>query len=84
MPEMSCAGVADKMVEQVESGKHPFIMCNFAPPDMVGHTGVYEAAVTACEATDVAIGRIFEACQKHGMIFYHWNKFYRLYYDGYC
>ena len=70
MPEMSSEGVADKMVEQVELGKHPFIMCNFAPPDMVGHSGVYEAAVKACEATDVAIGRIYEACQKHGK-FYH-------------
>ncbi|CAB3407213.1 unnamed protein product [Caenorhabditis bovis] len=65
-PEMSSAGVGDKMVEQIVAGKHPFIMCNFAPPDMVGHTGVYEAAVKACEATDVAIGRIYEACQKHG------------------
>lgn len=65
-PEMSAAGVADKMVEQLEAGTHPFIMCNFAPPDMVGHTGVYEAAVKACEATDVAIGRIYEAAQKHG------------------
>ena len=46
-PEMSAAGVADKMVEQIEAGTHPFIMCNFAPPDMVGHTGVYEAAVNA-------------------------------------
>ena len=68
MPEMSCAGVADKMIEQIKQGKHPFIMCNFAPPDMVGHTGVYEAAVKACEATDVAIGRMFEACKEHGYI----------------
>ncbi|CAJ0577712.1 unnamed protein product, partial [Mesorhabditis spiculigera] len=68
MPEMSSAGVADKMVEQVEAGKHPFLMCNFAPPDMVGHTGEYEAAVKACEATDIAIGRIFDACQKHGYV----------------
>ncbi|CAJ0944621.1 unnamed protein product, partial [Mesorhabditis belari] len=67
-PEMSAAGVADKMIEQIEIGQHPFIMCNFAPPDMVGHTGVYEAAIKACEATDVAIGRIFEACEKHGYV----------------
>ena len=39
------------MVEAIKSGKYPFLMCNFAPPDMVGHTGVYEAAVTACAAT---------------------------------
>ena len=39
------------MVEAIKSGKYPFVMCNFAPPDMVGHTGVYEAAVVACTAT---------------------------------
>lgn len=39
------------MVEQLNIKKHPFIMCNFAPPDMVGHTGVYDAAIKACEAT---------------------------------
>jgi 2,3-bisphosphoglycerate-independent phosphoglycerate mutase len=67
-PEMNAAGVADKMVEQIELGKHPFIMCNFAPPDMVGHTGEYEPAVKACEATDEAIGRIYEACKAHNYI----------------
>lgn len=39
-PEMSSEGVADKVVEQIKLKKHPFVMCNFAPPDMVGHTGV--------------------------------------------
>jgi len=67
-PEMSANGVADKMVEQLQLKKHPFIMCNFAPPDMVGHTGIYEAAVIACEATDTAIGRIYEACKASGYI----------------
>lgn len=33
----------------MKSGVHPFVMCNFAPPDMVGHTGVYEAAIKVCE-----------------------------------
>ncbi|VDN45803.1 unnamed protein product [Gongylonema pulchrum] len=56
------------MVEQLNAKKHPFIMCNFAPPDMVGHTGIYEAAVKAVEATDTAIGRIYEACKKNGYI----------------
>ncbi len=40
-----------QMVEAIRSGKYPFVMCNFAPPDMVGHTGVYEAALLACTAT---------------------------------
>lgn len=68
LPPMSSAGVADKMVEQLNLKKHPFVMCNFAPPDMVGHTGVYEAAVKACEATDIAIGRILEACKANGYV----------------
>ncbi|EIE75759.1 hypothetical protein G6F46_000407 [Rhizopus delemar] len=65
-PEMSAAGVADKVAEAIASDKYPFVMCNFAPPDMVGHTGVYEAAVKGVETTDKAIGTILEACQKHG------------------
>ena len=40
-----------QVVHAVKSGNYPFVMCNFAPPDMVGHTGVYEAAVVACSAT---------------------------------
>ena len=40
-----------QVVKAVKSGKYPFVMCNFAPPDMVGHTGVYDAAVVACAAT---------------------------------
>lgn len=67
-PEMSAAGVAEKMVEQIKEKKHPFVMCNFAPPDMVGHTGEYEPAVKACEATDVSIGQIFEACKENGYV----------------
>ncbi|TMS36928.1 hypothetical protein L596_003982 [Steinernema carpocapsae] len=67
-PPMSSAGVADKMIEEIKAKRHPFIMCNFAPPDMVGHTGVYEAAVKACEATDIAIGRMYEACMENGYI----------------
>ena len=39
------------MCKAVKSGKYPFVMCNFAPPDMVGHTGKYEPAIKGCEAT---------------------------------
>lgn len=68
MPEMSSKGVADEMVKIIGEKKHPFVMCNFAPPDMVGHTGVYEAAIKAVEATDVGIGRIRDACAKNGYV----------------
>ena len=45
-------------------------MCNFAPPDMVGHTGQFEKAVQAVEATDTGIGIIYEACKKAGYVLF--------------
>ncbi|KAI9021621.1 2,3-bisphosphoglycerate-independent phosphoglycerate mutase [Phycomyces nitens] len=69
-PQMSAQSVADKVADAIEEDKYPFVMCNFAPPDMVGHTGVYEAAIKAVEATDAAIGTIYEACKKHGYILF--------------
>mmetsp|Transcript_35753 Transcript_35753/g.112911 ORF Transcript_35753/g.112911 Transcript_35753/m.112911 type:complete len:511 (+) Transcript_35753:74-1606(+) len=65
-PEMNCAGVGDEMVKQIESGEFPFIMCNFAPPDMVGHTGQHDKAVIAVGATDEQLGRIEAACLANG------------------
>ena len=52
------------MVEAIKSGKYPFVMCNFAPPDMVGHTGVYEAAVVACTTTGRYAGYVTFMHQK--------------------
>ncbi|KAF9995480.1 hypothetical protein BGZ80_005141 [Entomortierella chlamydospora] len=69
-PEMSAAAVGEKVAEEIATGKYPFVMCNFAPPDMVGHTGIYEAAVKGVEATDAAIGTIYEACVKHGYVLF--------------
>ena len=68
-PEMSVQGVADKVAEVVKSDKFEFVMCNFAPPDMVGHTGVYEAAVKAITATDKAVKTIAKACEEAGYVF---------------
>jgi 2,3-bisphosphoglycerate-independent phosphoglycerate mutase len=45
-------------------------MCNFAPPDMVGHTGMYEPAMKGVEATDTGIGIIYEACKKAGYVLF--------------
>jgi len=67
-PKMSAKEVALKVCEAIESSRYPFVMCNFAPPDMVGHTGKYEAAVLGVEATDEAIGLIKDACAKSGYI----------------
>ncbi|KAF2211943.1 hypothetical protein CERZMDRAFT_117733 [Cercospora zeae-maydis SCOH1-5] len=65
-PKMSAMGVAERMAEKLGDGKYEFVMNNFAPPDMVGHTGVYDAAVIGCAETDKAIGVVYEACKKHG------------------
>ena len=67
-PQMSVQEVADKVAEVVASKEYEFVMCNFAPPDMVGHTGVYEAAVKAITATDKAVGTVYEACEKAGYV----------------
>lgn len=67
-PVMNCAGVADEMCKAIESKEYHFVMCNFAPPDMVGHTGKYEPTIKAVEATDKAIGRVAETCEKSGYI----------------
>jgi len=69
-PEMSASGVADQVCKRLGEHRFPFVMNNFAPPDMVGHTGVYDAAILACEATDKAIGMIYEACKKEGYILF--------------
>ncbi|XP_028967083.1 2,3-bisphosphoglycerate-independent phosphoglycerate mutase [Galendromus occidentalis] len=67
-PEMNCQGVADELCKAIESGTYAFTMCNFAPPDMVGHTGKYDAAVIACTATDKAIGQVAECCKKNNVV----------------
>ena len=69
-PEMSAAPVGDKLIERIKSGKFGFLMNNFAPPDMVGHTGVYEAAIKGVEATDQAIGEVYEACKEAGYVLF--------------
>jgi len=51
-PEMSAYIVRDKAVEAINSGKYDVVILNFANPDMVGHTGVFEAARKACEVVD--------------------------------
>jgi len=69
-PEMSAAGVAKQVCKRVSEGKFEFVMNNFAPPDMVGHTGVYEAAIIGVAATDKAIGEIYETCKKEGYLLF--------------
>jgi 2,3-bisphosphoglycerate-independent phosphoglycerate mutase len=62
-PEMSAAGVTDELVAAIGSGRYDFIVANFANPDMVGHTGVWDATVTALGVIDGCLGRIFDAIE---------------------
>ena len=60
-PEMSAYEVCDKLVEAIQSGKYDVIIINFANPDMVGHTGIENAAIQAVEAVDECVGKAVEA-----------------------
>jgi 2,3-bisphosphoglycerate-independent phosphoglycerate mutase len=60
-PEMSSVEVTDALVEAIEGGQFELIVCNYANPDMVGHTGDFNAAVQAIEAVDRALGRILNS-----------------------
>jgi 2,3-bisphosphoglycerate-independent phosphoglycerate mutase len=60
-PEMSARGVTDALVAAIGSRRYDFIVANYANPDMVGHTGVWDATVTALETIDSCLGRVVEA-----------------------
>src|SRR2546423_8919733 len=60
-PEMSAAGVTDTAVEHIRSEQYDLVIMNYANADMVGHTGVIEAAIKAVETVDTAVGRVVEA-----------------------
>ena len=66
MPEMSAAGVCDAVVKGIESMQFGVIIVNFANPDMVGHSGVFEAAKKAVEVSDLCVGRIEAALNARG------------------
>ncbi len=63
-PEMSAFEVTEKVLEQIKADKYDVIVLNFANPDMVGHTGIEEAAVKAVETVDECIGKISRVMQK--------------------
>ena len=63
-PEMSVFEVTEKVVAAIESKQYDVVIMNIANPDMVGHTGVMDAAIRAVHDTDVAIGRILDAVEK--------------------
>ena len=65
-PEMSAYLVTDEVVERIKSGKYDVIILNYANCDMVGHTGVFEAAVKAVETVDACLGRMLAAIEEMG------------------
>ncbi len=65
-PEMSAPELAEKAVEALTSWQPDFLCLNFANPDMVGHTGVFEAVVKAVETTDACLDKVMEAAKSQG------------------
>ena len=69
-PEMSAEGVKNGVIDAINSNKFDLIVINFANPDMVGHTGIMDAAVKACETVDKCVGEIAEKVkEKDGIMF---------------
>ena len=68
VPEMSAFSVADHAVEAIKSGKYDVVIINFANCDMVGHTGVREAAIKAVETVDACVGRVVRCTESMGGI----------------
>ena len=65
---MSAHEVCENVLNAIENKDYGFILVNFANPDMVGHTGVLEAAVKACKTVDECIGKIADKCKEYGVI----------------
>ncbi|MEZ0471379.1 2,3-bisphosphoglycerate-independent phosphoglycerate mutase [Luteimonas salinilitoris] len=65
-PEMSCPEVTSRLVEAIGSERFDVVICNFANPDMVGHTGDLQAAIRAVETVDRALGEVVEAARAKG------------------
>lgn len=67
-PEMSALDIRDRIIQAMNEEEVDFICLNFANPDMVGHTGVFEAAVKACETVDACTKAVVEAASKNGFV----------------
>jgi 2,3-bisphosphoglycerate-independent phosphoglycerate mutase len=65
-PEMSAYEVRDEVIRRIDSGKYDLIVLNFANPDMVGHTGIFDAAVKAVETVDGCVGSVVDEILKVG------------------
>lgn len=85
-PEMSAVEVTNAILPEIEKGEASFICLNFANADMVGHTGVWEAAIKAVETVDTCVGRIVDTALKNGYTIFltadHGNADYMINADG--
>ncbi len=85
-PEMSAPGIADAICEDIEKNQPDFICLNFANPDMVGHTGVFEAVVKAVETVDSCLQQVVEKGLEYGYSFIiladHGNSEFMINEDG--
>lgn len=67
-PEMSALAVCENVLKALDDPEYGFILVNFANPDMVGHTGVFDAAIKACETVDECVGKIAKKAEENGVI----------------
>lgn len=67
-PEMSAREVTAELVKRIDSGAYDFALVNFANPDMVGHTGVLDAAIKAVKTVDECVGHLGDACRRNGWV----------------
>ncbi len=85
-PEMSAVEITDKLVPEIENETADFICLNYANADMVGHTGVWQAAIKAVETVDICVGRVVTAALQHGYTVFltadHGNADYLINEDG--
>ena len=85
-PEMSAVGLTDKLVPEIENETADFICLNYANTDMVGHTGIFSAAITAAQTVDACVQRVVTAALAHGYTVFltadHGNADYMINEDG--
>lgn len=85
-PEMSAIGITDKLIPEIENETADFICLNYANTDMVGHTGVFSAAITAAQTVDDCVERVVTAALAHGYTVFltadHGNADYMINEDG--
>lgn len=66
-PKMQAEPITEKLIAAINSGKYDFLKCNLPNPDMVGHTGNFDAAVVACQTVDECVGRLYKVCREQGV-----------------